>query len=182
MNETFTLAVGLLLLGVLAIFVLRAALTARALEKEPEDICDESEGLAACPAEVVESIFSERDDEFIRGFRSRKLRTYFQSERRTVALLWVRQTASGIRRIIKEHAAATRRSADLHVMTEVRVFAQYSGLMLICGALLVTIPLVGPRWVGGLAGYAQKLSRSIAEAQQSFAASLDERAARAQGF
>jgi hypothetical protein len=179
MNETFSLVIGIGLLAMLVTFVMKGMLTARVLEREPEEILEGTGNFEACPPEVVESIFSERDEQFVRRFESRALRAYFETERRTVALLWVRQTASGIRRIMREHAAAARRSADLQFVTEVRLFLQYSGLMLICGVLLLLIPVAGPLWVRGLAGYAQRLSQGIAETQQAFEAALDSSAANA---
>jgi hypothetical protein len=181
MNETFSLIIGIALLILMAMFMLKGVVTARMLEREPEEGIEELESAQACPAEIVESIFSERDQEFIRRLQSPRLCAYFEAERRSVALLWVRQTAAGIRRIMREHAAAARRSADLQVMTEVRLVLQYSGLMLLCGVLLISIPLVGPLWVRSLAGYAQRLSEGIARTQLAFAASLESRQARAEG-
>lgn len=182
MNESFSLIIGAALLGLLVLFVVKGVLTARALEKEPDDLLDEPAQFEACPAEFVDRIFSREDREFIRGLKTRSLQQFFEKERTAVALLWVRQTASGIRRVMQQHAEAARRSADLRFMMEIRLFVQYCGLMLICGALFILIQLAGPFWLRGLAGYAQTLSQRIADAQRAFTAAMHSSAVGLEGL
>jgi hypothetical protein len=173
MSASFGLIIGAALLGLLVLFIVKVVLAARALEKEADDLLDEPGHFEVCPAEFVDRIFSTEDREFIRGLKTRSLQQFFEKERTALALLWVRQTASAIRRVMQQHAEAARRSADLRFMMEIRLFVQYSGLMLICGALFILIQLAGPLWLRGLAGYAQTLSQKIADAQRAFTATVD---------
>ena len=176
MSESFSLIIAAALLGALLLFAVKLVLTARALDKDPDEFLDESSGSEACPTEILERIFSSEDQEFIHALKSRSLEQLFDKQRSAVALLWVRQTASGIHQVMREHVEAARRTADLHVATEIGLFLRYSQLMLICGALIALIRLAGPLWVRGLAGYAQRLSQNIAHAQQALAVTGHSRA------
>jgi hypothetical protein len=177
MSGSFSLMIAGVLLGMLALFVLKMALTAHALEQEPEDLPGEPSVAELCPAECAERIFSEDDRAFVWELKSPSVQRLFERERKAVALLWIRQMARGIRRVMREHAEAARRSADVRVGTEMRLFAQYGGSMLICGTLLFLTQLGGPLWLRGLAGYAQRLSQRMAEGQRAFAAAADSQAA-----
>jgi hypothetical protein len=105
----------------------------------------------------------------------------FHQERKDVAQLWVWQTFTGIRRIMREHAEAARRSADLEFTIELRLLLQYSGLLFICGLLFVLIQFAGPVWLRGLALHADRLSQHIADAQEAFNAATDGRDMRSMG-
>lgn len=173
MSESFSLIIAGVLLGVLALLAVKIALTARALGQEPEDSPSDSASLEGCPAEVAERIFSGDDRQFVEEFKSPSVERLFAKERKAVASLWVRQTAARIRGVMQEHASAARRSADLRPSTEARLLVQYAGSMVVCGALLLLIQVGGLLWLRGLAGYAQRLSQKIGDAQQAFAAAAD---------
>lgn len=177
MSESLSLIIAGVLLGALGLLVLRMALTARALGREPEDSMSEPGTSGLCPAECIERIFSEEDRTFVAELKSRSVERLFERERKTVALLWVRQTARAIRQVMREHAEAARRSADVQLGTELRLLAQYGGSMLVCGALLLLIQLGGPLWLRGLAAYAQRLSQGISDAQRALATAADSQAA-----
>lgn len=169
MSESSILVVGGALLCVLALFLLKIVLTAHALQQEPEETRGNGYTSQGCPAEIAERIFSDEDRNFIEELKSASVERLFGKERKKVALLWVRQTAAVIRRVMREHTEAARRSADVQLGTELRLLAQYAGSMAVCGALLVLIQLAGPLWLHGLAGYAQGLSQRIADGQRAWA-------------
>jgi hypothetical protein len=125
----------------------------------------ESEGLEACPQEFVSRIFEDADLKFISQFESPQLQGYFRRERNAVALLWVQQTSAAIRGIMRPHLETSRRSKDLHVATEAKIFAQYAQLRFLCGILFVSIGLVGPQKLRGVALYAQELTQQLGHAQ-----------------
>jgi hypothetical protein len=125
----------------------------------------ESEALAACPQEFVSRIFDGQDLEFISGFESPQLQRFFRRERNAVALLWVRQTSAAIRGIMRQHLEASRQSKDLNFATEAKIFAQYAQLRFFCGILFVSIGLVGPQKLRGVALYAQQLTQQLGHAQ-----------------
>src|SRR5947208_4209721 len=60
------------------------------------------------------TLFRSRDDwDFVSKMNCAGLEALFRRERRAVALLWVRHMAADIRAVMREHAAAARRSPNL---------------------------------------------------------------------
>jgi hypothetical protein len=137
---------------------------------------EDASGQEACPAEFASYIFSPADWRYVRAMKSPDIEKLFRRERRTVALVWVRQTSSAIRQIMREHAAVARQSRNLNVVTELTIFVQFAALLTICGAIRLGIDLAGPMRLAGLAGYAQKLVQRIAKAEQAFVLATQERA------
>ena len=161
-----SLTVGILLLLLLIAVAIRGWLisrdTADALASNDEI------GQEACPPEFAALIFSPADWRYVRGMKSPDLEKLFRKERRMVALAWVRQTSSAIRRIMREHAAIARQSTNLQPATELKIFLQFAALLVTCGAIRVGIDVAGPMRIGGLASYANNLARQVAEAEQTF--------------
>jgi hypothetical protein len=121
------------------------------------------EELGPCPQEFVSKIFSETDRTFISSTGSPELKRLLMSERKQVALAWVRQTSAFIGLVMREHVASVRSSQDLQVATEASIVVRYAQLMLTCGLLTTVIRVTGPFWLRGLALYTQKLSQQTAE-------------------
>jgi hypothetical protein len=167
----WSLLIGVALLGLLLLVGIKGLLRSRELEEESPPLGDAARDF--CPLEFTDRIFSADDHLFISKMKSGNLQRLFCDERKAVAILWARQTASSIRQVMREHVEAARRSRDLEFATEFRLFLQYSQLMVICGALLALIQLMGPQGLRGVAMYAQKLSQQIAEAQRAFKAATD---------
>ena len=161
-----SLLVGVLLLLLLFAVAVKGWLASR-VAPELTGSVDET-GQEACPPEFVSKIFSQDDWTYVRGMKSIRLEELFRKERRSVALVWVRQASSGIRRIMREHRAAARQSSNLEPATELKIFLQFAALLTICGAMRVGIHLAGPQWVGGPARFAQNLVQQIAEAERAF--------------
>lgn len=128
----------------------------------------EDESTAACPMELVRQIFSAQDAEFLARLKSPHLEKLFQRERTTVALLWIQQNSAAIRRIMRSHVEASRRSEDLEFAVEVRVFLLYVQLRLICGVLFLFVGLAGPHRLRGMALYAERLTQSIGGVHREF--------------
>jgi hypothetical protein len=116
------------------------------------------------PRELVRRIFSREDREFVFQMKSARLRQVYEEERRRLALHWIRQTASEVRRILREHRLASRQSKDLDVSTEAGLFFQYVQLRFLCGLLVVLVRLFGPHALQDLATYAGELQQRIAKA------------------
>jgi hypothetical protein len=121
------------------------------------------EELGPCPQEFVSKIFSETDRTFVSSTGSPELQRLLMSERKQVALAWVRQTSSFVGLVMREHVTSVRSSQDLQVATEAGIVARYAQLMLICGLLSVVIRIAGPFWLRDLALYTQQLSQRTAE-------------------
>jgi hypothetical protein len=163
-------AYGALSVGVLLLFVILVWLRANLAQRDDLSyhqalLSHECEDLEACPQEFVARIFEGEDLKFISRFDSPQLQMFFRRERNAVALLWVQQTTMHIRRIMQQHLETSRRSKDLHVATEAKIFAQYAQLRFLCGILFVSIELVGPQKLRGMALYAQELTQQLGHAQ-----------------
>lgn len=90
-----------------------------------------------------------------------KLKRFFRRERNVVALLWVQQTVSVVRRILQHHLEASRMSQSLEFTLEVRIFLQYAQLRVICGILFLLIRLAGPERLRGISLYTMRLTQNI---------------------
>jgi hypothetical protein len=129
---------------------------------------DDEAGRDPCPPEFVARIFSADDWRFVSKTGSPQLAKLYRRERKLVALTWVHQTSTVIRRIMREHTEATRQSQDLHLITETKLVLLYGELMFLCGMLFLAIQSAGPQRVYGLAVYADRLSQRLAQAQHDF--------------
>jgi len=159
------LLVAILLLCLILVWM-RANLGLRdAFSHQEALLARQSEDLRDCPQEFVFRIFEGDDLKFISGFASPQLQKFFRRERNAVALLWVQETSAAIRRIMHQHLETSRRSKDLHVATEAKIFAQYAQLRFLCGILFVSIELVGPQKLRGMALYAQELTQQLGHAR-----------------
>lgn len=159
------LFVAVLLLFLILVWV-RANLAQRdGLSNHQPPLSHEFEHLEACPQEFVSKIFDTEDLTFISQFKSPQLQEFFRRERNAVALHWVQQTTVAIRGIMRQHLETSRRSKDLHVATEAKIFAQYAQLRILCEVLFISIELVGPQRLRGLALYAQELTQQLGHAQ-----------------
>ena len=164
-----SLIAGAMLLLLLLAVVTKGWLAARQLQ-DVARASREEDAMEPCAQEVVSRIFSRADWEFVRGLKAGRIERLFVRERKRIALVWVRQTSAIIRRVMREHAEAARQSANLKFSTEINIQAQFLTLMAVCGTLAVAIQIAGPLWLGGLAQYAQRLSRQVIELQESFQA------------
>jgi hypothetical protein len=168
-----SLLVGVVLLILLLLVGVKGLLTARELEQATDIPADYRDAREAFSEEIATKIFSRADWEFVSRKKFSGLEKLFLSERKALALLWVRQTAGAIRRVMREHAEAARKSRDLQVATELKLFMHYGELLSVCGLLFVAIQVAGPVWPAGLAVYAERLSRQFSGAQEMLKAATD---------
>ena len=161
------LLLGTILLLLLLFVAARGSVGAPEMSSSSDlPLLDDQAALDPCPNEFVARIFSSEDWEFVAKAKSPQLEKLFRRERKLVALLWVHQTSTAIRRIMREHTQETRRSHDLHFATETKLVLVYAELMFLCGMLFLAIQSAGPQRVRGLAVYADTLSQRLAQAQQ----------------
>jgi hypothetical protein len=73
---------------------------------------------------------------------------------------------------MRGHAEAARQSKNLQVSVEINILTQYLALMAVCAILSMTIQIVGPLRLGGLAHFAQRLSLRVAQLQESLQADV----------
>jgi hypothetical protein len=169
-----SLAVGVLLL----LFLLAVGVKGWLASRDSADFLASYDeiGQEGCPPEFVGRIFSPVDWRYVRGMNSPDMEKLFRKERRTVALVWVRQTSLAIRRIMREHMAIARQSSNLEPATELKIFLQFAALLATCGAIRVGIDLAGPMRIGGMARYADHLAQQVTQAERTFAVATQQRA------
>lgn len=117
--------------------------------------------VAQCPAEVVEQVFSSQDFAYISRMGSSRLRRFYISERRRIAMGWIRRTSADLSRAIQFHVRAAREAQDLEAATEAKVLLQYVQLRCLCGLLLLSVVLVRPSLLQEIAVYASGLSHRL---------------------
>jgi hypothetical protein len=168
MIEFASAIAGAALLLLLTAAVLKGWLASRSMGSG--SAANEEDETEPCPEEFVNRVFSRSDWEFVRGLKASDIERLFEQERKKVALVWVRQTSAMVRKIMREHAQAARQSKNLEFSTEINIFAQFLMLMGVCGILSAAIQIAGPLSLGGLAHFAQRLSRRLSELQESLQA------------
>jgi hypothetical protein len=168
MIEFSSLIAGAALLLLLAAAVLKGWLASHSLGLG--SAANEEEETEPCPEELVNRVFSRSDWEFVRGLKASGIERLFERERKRVALVWVRQTSAMVRKIMRDHAQAARQSKNLEFSTEINIFSQFLMIMGVCGILSAAIQIAGPLSLGGLAHFAQRLSRRLSELQESIQA------------
>jgi hypothetical protein len=156
---------GATLLLLLMAVILKGWLGSHQLESTFDGDADCSD---SCPQEFVSRVFSRSDWEFVLLSHSASLEELFRRERKSVALVWVRQTAASIRNVMHEHAGAARRSQNIKITTEAQILVDFVSLLAVCGILAVTIQMFGPLSLGWLAQVAQRLSERLTELQETF--------------
>jgi len=168
MIEFASAIAGTALLLLLAAAVLKGWLASHSLG--PGSAANEDDESEPCPEEFVNRVFSRSDWEFVRGLKASGVEGLFERERKRVAQVWVRQTSAMVRKVMHEHAQAARQSKNLEFSTEINIFGQFLMLMGVCGILSTAIQIAGPLSLGGLAHFAQRLSRRLSELQESLQA------------
>ncbi|HXN94453.1 MAG TPA: hypothetical protein VN879_08115 [Candidatus Acidoferrales bacterium] len=169
MIGTSSALIGAVVLLVLILVWIRADSTSRHPPSALDAwLPDEGDTVEVCPPEFVSQIFSGQDLAFISRLESPDLKRHFLRERNAVALLWVRQTAAAIHRIMRRHLEASRLSEDIEFAMEARIFLQYAQLRLICALLFLLIGLAGPQRLHGMALSADKLTQRIGNVLREF--------------
>jgi hypothetical protein len=164
------------LLLALVLLVIKGMAVARDVSFGTDDtLFDDGTEIPACPIEFVPRLFSPDDSRFVSGTKSPHLVKLFRSERRAVALLWVRQISAAIQSTMREHTKMARTNDGLEFSTELKLFLTYSELLLICGVLFVAIQTTGPVWLGRMAVYVDAQSQRLALARQSFQVAISPR-------
>lgn len=161
------------LLAAVVLFLLllawiRADLALRDLPSGSEEQLSEWDAADPCPPEFVSQIFSADDREYVWRLDAPELARQFRRERNGVALLWVQQTSWALRRIMRRHVKASRRSADIEFLTEAGIFLQYAQLRVACVLLFVGIGLADPQRLRGMALYIDQLTQRMGNVLREF--------------
>lgn len=111
-----------------------------------DDFCREHEVSSA-----LLGIFSSDDQQFILAEASQQLTALFRRERKRLALRWIERQKCASAGIMRRHREETRSAADLKPSSELALFFRYGKLRFMFEVLAVSVWLVGPEGLRGLA-------------------------------
>lgn len=110
-------------------------------------------------------IFSSEDEQFVRSVADPRLNALFRRERRRLALRWIERQKGEAAGIMSRHRDASRRAADLLPSREARLFLHYARLRLTLEFLAMSVWLVGPQGLRGMAEEADAVFHGMAGAK-----------------
>ena len=139
-------AVGLLVLLVVAMRrqPARAAGSAGDLVTAKRTL--ESLQLGLLPPELVERVFGQRDLAYVETMGSRDIRDLFLSERKRLAVTWIRRVRRQIRELKDFHVSRSRMFTHMSWRKEFSLAIDFAGLEVRCGVLHFLL-----RWRGAYA-------------------------------
>lgn len=106
---------------------------------------DESAEAPGLPSRaVMDRILAVDDAAFIASLHDRRIQRVFLSERRRLALAWVRQMRREAGRLRRTHVQGVRETGDLRPVMEVRIAGEFALFVLLCAILMMLVRLWGP--------------------------------------
>jgi ABC-type Fe3+-siderophore transport system permease subunit len=100
--------------------------------------------LGLLPHEIVRRIFATEDLDYVTSETPECIRELFLEERKGIALSWACQVRRQLLSLRQFHLGSARFYAQLNVRTEIRLAAEFAGLLLACRALQMMLFLRGP--------------------------------------
>jgi len=162
---------AILLAGTVSLMLAAIALTGwHASRNAPQTGAEDQGASIPMTTEVLSSVFSGRDWEFVREINSLSLEKLFHRERKRLALMWVAETSAVLTQVMREHALAARHSSNLKPLTELNIFGRYLSVLVVCGLLSLAIRAIGPLRLGNMAQLANTMTLRISDVHRSLQA------------
>ena len=122
------------------------------------------------PADSVERVFGRQDVEYVESLGSTEIRKLFLTERKRLALLWIREVREQVSALKELHTRQARLFANLSGRTEVSIAIDFAYLQIQCAILEQMIrwrgPYAAPHFVrrtsSRVAGLCRALDKSLA--------------------
>src|SRR5215469_13318497 len=140
----FAVAIGLLALLLLAMRRQPSRAAGSAVELVTVKKTLESLQLGLLPAELVAQIFAERDLTYVAGIGSAEIRNLFVSERKRLALTWIRQVRRQVRALKDFHVSRSRMFTQMSRRRELSLALDFASLDARCRILQLLILWRGP--------------------------------------
>lgn len=153
------LAIALLLLGLLLLWLRRSS--ASAADSFKARVALAVLRLAVPPRALVERIFALEDWEFILNFSPRQIQRLFLTERRQVALTWLREVRKKVDEVRGLHGKAVRRSSNLRPVGELQLATSYAFFLSVYASLFLLIWLRGPFAARRMVGFTVDLAEGV---------------------
>ena len=173
---------ALFLLPGLALFAFLYALVrrSRTAEGSGQQVFEARQALSALqagllPAQVLERIFAKADYEYVLSAQDAALTRMFVSERKTIALSWVREIRQRIVSLQEFHRGSARLYSRLSLRTEMQLAFDFFTLLCACRALQVALHLRGPYAAPQMVGRVARVAASVcatSEETMSFLSSM----------
>lgn len=169
------LIVGSVLLAVLFLFLRHTSTPPTKLRRPSEA----HEALSVLQSELlpdwfVDRLFSEDDWNFTRSQDASEIPALFETERKTVALSWLKETGGHVSQLMDFHVRLARQRPDLKPSVEAKLTLEYLQFRLVCTLLAGMIRTMGPCRVRGVAGYAVNLATHLGAVSEKILTSLDD--------
>jgi len=127
------------------------------------DDCWSDEGRGSSAA--VLGVFSSEDQQFVAEEGDQQVTALFRRERRRLAQRWIERQKCEAAGIMRRHREASRSAADLKPSSEVTLFLRYGKVRVMFEFLALSVWLVGPEGLRGLAESANTVFRGIQSAK-----------------
>ena len=111
----------------------------------------ESLQLGLLPAELVDQIFGERDLTYVGTIGSNEIRNLFLSERKRLALTWIRRVREQVRALKDFHVSRSRMFTQMSRWRELSLAFDFAGLEGRCRVLQLLLLWRGPYAAPGFA-------------------------------
>ncbi|HXP68967.1 MAG TPA: hypothetical protein VOA88_06750 [Candidatus Dormibacteraeota bacterium] len=145
------LAVGLLVLLLMAMRRQPSHAAGSAGELVTAKKTLESLQLGLLPAELVDQIFGERDLTYVGTIGSNEIRSLFLSERKRLALTWIRRVREQVRALKDFHVSRSRMFTQMSRWRELSLAFDFAGLEGRCRVLQLLLLWRGPYAAPGFA-------------------------------
>jgi len=147
-----SLLVGVALLAFLYFFVRRSKPSAEGSAQRLREARQTPDSLqfGLLPNDLVHRIFAREDLEYILSSAPSDVQLLFLSERKDIALGWVRRVRGAILELVRFHRGHARLYAQLSLATETRLALNFAGLLALCRILQVAVYLRGPYAAPGM--------------------------------
>lgn len=164
MTGTFTLlAIGLLLIGLLAILLRRT----ESVDDEGfsrlsnDDSFTGSLRFEERRKDIVERIFGREDWDFVVSQGSKELLRLFLFERKQLALCWLSEIRNQARAAMRFHVSRAGRSRKVVALVELKVALNYFSIRLKCELIAFVLLLRGPVALRRMVGQASHLAEQL---------------------
>jgi hypothetical protein len=104
----------------------------------------ESLQLGLLPSELVEQLFGQRDLAYVEAIGSTEIRNLFLSERKHLALTWIRQVRRQVRALKDFHVSRSRMFTQMSRGKEFSLALDFASLEIRCDVLLFLLQWGGP--------------------------------------
>jgi|SRR5579884_3274981 len=152
-----------IVLGITALLLVLLLITHNRGAERSSGVALESQDLPRPPSRaILDRCLSLEDIRFITTIRSPELLRLLLSERRRLALRWLKQTRTEAGRLFRSHLRAARHAQNLRPATEFRLLFDFTSLVLIYQLLAILVRFYGPIRTAGFLRLAHSLSHVLA--------------------